>query len=159
MVVDQNKSGDLAVSSFTRDSGQKPLDETTDAEMIVKLDWGAVSGGDVLTQDVASVVADYMIRGHGDVPPLVSMPIHLIGHSRGASLVVALSQDLGKRGIWVDHLTSLDPRPIDIDLPFGLSHSDAKMRTYDNVVFADNYWRTDGDDSNFDPDGMPVGGM
>lgn len=158
MVVDQNKSGDLEVASFSLDKGNIPIDQTTQAQMIVKLDWSSVSDGTVLTQDVASVVYAYMIKGHGDIPPLTSMPIHLIGHSRGGSLMVALSQDLGERGIWVDQLTTLDPVPIDVKLPFGQSYSDAKLASYDNVIFADNYWRTDNDPNNDDPDGNPVPG-
>jgi hypothetical protein len=158
MVVNEDSKNNLQVASFTLDKGNKPITETTDAQMIVKLDWSTVSDGTVLTQDVASVVASYIEKGHGDIPTLTSMPIHLIGHSRGGSLMVALSQDLGDHGIWVDQLTTLDPVPIDVKLPFGITYSDAKLATYDNVIFADNYWRTDNDSSNADPDGNPVPG-
>jgi hypothetical protein len=73
------------------------------------------------------------------------LPIHLIGHSRGASLMVGLTKRLGEKGIWVDQLTGLDPHPVDghndfLDLDFG----DTPMASYVNVVYSESYWRTNG---------------
>ncbi|MGN6506443.1 MAG: hypothetical protein ACTHM6_12865, partial [Tepidisphaeraceae bacterium] len=158
MTVDQS-GGSLKVTSFGPDSGQKDYRDTLDGEMVLKLDWSNVSAGSVPTQNVASVVSDYLLASHGTVPPLAQLPLHLIGHSRGASLVSALSQDLGKAGVWVDQVTSLDPHPVDgVNDFLGVSFGDAKMASYDNVVFADDYWRTDGDPNNSDFDGEPVAG-
>ena len=149
----------LTVSSFVPDSGQKNYRQTTGGEVIIKLDWSTVSDGRVTTQDVADEVSDFLQFGKDSSPKLAELPIHLIGHSRGASLMSALSQDLGQAGVWVDQLTSLDPHPVDgVNDFFGADFGDAKMASYDNVAFADDYWRTDGDANNFDFDGEPVVG-
>jgi hypothetical protein len=62
----------------------------------------------------------------------------------------------------VDQLSYFDPHPVDgvrdpsiFGIPFDFG--DAAMRVYDNVVFADNYWRSDGDTS-FDFTGEAVNG-
>ena len=76
-----------------------------------------------------------------------SVPIHLIGHSRGASVNTELAVDIGRYGIWVDHFTSLDPQPI--------THcGDVPIQIYDNILFADNNYRDDG----VPPRGEPVVG-
>ena len=38
--------------------------------------------------------------------PLAELPIQLIGHSRGASVIAALAKNLGERGIWIQQLTT-----------------------------------------------------
>ena len=38
--------------------------------------------------------------------------MHFIGHSRGASVVGALAEELGEAGIWVDQVTYLDTHPL-----------------------------------------------
>lgn len=80
--------------------------------------------------------------------PLCELPVHLIGHSRGGSVVSEISRLLGNRGIWVDQQTTLDPHPVNndgnnsADFPYWGSpdFSDASVRVYENTVFADNYW-------------------
>ena len=151
--------GKLAVTAFGPDSGQKAFTATTNAEMVLKLDWSTVSGGSYTTQAVAAVVASYMLSAHGSTPALAELSLQLIGHSRGASLVTALSQDFGQAGVWVDQVTDLDPHPVDgVNDFFGVSFGDQKMAVYDNVAFADDYWRTDGDANNSDFDGESVVG-
>ena len=152
-------SGSLAVTGFSPDSGQSDFHQTTGGELIVRLDWSNVSGGSYSTIQVGTVVSSYLLTAHGTVAPLAELPIHLIGHSRGASLNVAISKDLGTRGVWVDQNTFLDPHPVDGDMDvFGANFGDAKMRVFDNVVYSDDYWRTDGDTNNFDFDGEQVDG-
>ena len=82
--------------------------------------------------------------------PLAELPLHLIGHSRGGSVVTEMARLLGAQGVWVDHVTTLDPRPVP---PFG----DASVTSYANVLFADNYWQTMGDGL-FVPNGQSVFG-
>lgn len=153
------RSGRLAVTSFAPDSGQRALRDTSAGEIVVKLDWGSVSGGRYATQTVARAVADYMLVAHGDTPALAELPLHLAGHSRGASLVSALSEDFGEAGVFVDQVTYLDPVPVDGVGDFlGVSFGDQGMAVYDNTVFADNYWRSDGNPNNNDFDGQAVAG-
>jgi len=138
-------------------------------ETIVLLDWSAVAGS-ILdatkwptmqpTQEVADHVAPYllqaMIRTDLAQPfvlahPLAEASVHLIGHSRGGSLVGALAENLGRLGVWVDQVTTLDPHPLGnsaLDFaffPLWLNipgNRDASMQAWDNVKFWDNYWET-----------------
>jgi hypothetical protein len=157
--VGTNSSGDLRVRSFKQESG-RPIAQTASGEMVVKLDWTDVDDGEFSTGEVGRVVADYLMAKPALLPaPLASVPIHLIGHSRGASLVTAIAQRLGQHGVWVDQLTSLDPHPVDGHNDFlGIDFGDAPMRTWSNIAFADDYWRTDGNTQNFDFDGESVAG-
>jgi hypothetical protein len=70
--------------------------------------------------------------------PLAELPLHVIGHSRGGSVVTEMARLLGAEGIWIDHVTTLDPRPVS---QFG----DASVRSWTNVLFADNFWQNMGD--------------
>jgi hypothetical protein len=81
---------------------------------------------------------------------LAELPLHLVGHSRGASVISEMTRLLGAQGVWVDHVTTLDPRPVP-------SFGDADVRTYANVLFADNYWQNLGDGL-FVPNGMAISG-
>jgi hypothetical protein len=159
MTVGMNSKDALAVNSFSIDSGNVALSHTTNGDLIIKLDWSSVSDGSYSTTDVAAVVAKFMLTYDAGGYTLASLPMHLIGHSRGASLVTAMSQDFGKAGIWVDQQTDLDSHPVDGTMdPYGATFGDHSMTTYDNVIYADSYWRTDGDNTNDDFDGEPVDG-
>lgn len=158
MKVDKDGSGDLSVTSFNLTSGPN-LGQSTTGEVIIKVDWSAVDEGSFSTNEVGGAVSDYLMRRHGSTRAFAEMPIHLIGHSRGASMVAAISRDLGRRGAWVDQDTFLDPHPVDGEGdPFNIDFGDTAMRVYDNVLFADNYWRSDGNALNLDPDGEHVDG-
>jgi hypothetical protein len=124
------------VSSFTRTDGPAPSASST-GEIVISLDWSAVSNlGGPSTGAVAQVVANALFAAGlsmGFGGELLELPIHLIGHSRGGSLITALAQDLAARGAWVDQLSPLDPVP---------TGSDTAMNVPDNVAFADNYYQT-----------------
>jgi hypothetical protein len=153
--------GELDVAAS---SPQGPALNSTSAanpEIMLLLDWSDVAGGLPLggyhrsTVDVAAAVAAKLVTpnfldglvGH----EIVSLPMHLIGHSRGGSLVNELARDLGKLGVWVDHLSTLDPHPVKgISQGDVTNWGDAAMGAPQNVQFADNYWRSDADPLDFD---------
>ncbi|MHB0954890.1 MAG: dockerin type I domain-containing protein [Pirellulaceae bacterium] len=138
-------------------SGPLPTDsETSDPEIALVVDWSDMAGELVWgggytrsTADVAVAVAEKLLDADflaGWTQPLASLPLHLIGHSRGGSLVGALAHQLGLRGIWVDQVTTLDPHPVDgINDPLNYDFGDAPMVAWDNVVYWDNYWRANSD--------------
>jgi len=118
-------------------------DTVDSGEAIIKIDWSDMTDGlfdfDTSTLDVGYYAADWLAASE-----FAEAPIHLIGHSRGGSVVSATAKRLAEKGIWIDQLTTLDPHPIS---------GDAGVFAWDTVRFADNYWRT-GDY----PDGQPVSG-
>lgn len=142
-------------------------------EIIVQLDWSQMAGSptdvfdpfndDTSTKIVAGIansvisqtnaIAD--LNGHA----LAEFPIHLIGHSRGGSLMNELSRVLGTNGIWTDHLTTLDPHPLNNDgnNDPGFFPTDATANiTYNTILFRDNYWQDLGTGVDFD--GEPASG-
>ena len=151
-----NDGGPLSVVNTSR-SGPAPANYTGATDIVILLNWKDVAGSLSLgggyhrsTVDVAAAVAEKLLSPNfltDLVTPLAELPFHLIGHSRGASLVGELAKDLGERGVWVDQVTTLDPHPVDgVNEPwlFNYNFGDAPMTGWENVAFWDNYWRTDG---------------
>lgn len=127
----------------------KPVkaDKTTpNGNAIVELDWAQpsqdFSGGSsqTTTARMAALIAPYFLNSQTTLgprtQPLAELPIHLIGHSRGASLVDQLAFALGAQGVWVDQVTTLDARPVGSD-PNVISLT---TQTPSNVLFADGYY-------------------
>ncbi len=140
--------GAVIFATWRRTSGDLPL-STDSREILVKLDWRSLANNSTSTEQVAPWVFNALastnfiseLGGHA----LAEFPLHLIGHSRGGSLVCEVSRLLGNQGIWTDHLTTLDPHPMNndgfIDFPF-YTVVDAPARTYESVLFHDNYFQT-----------------
>jgi hypothetical protein len=74
----------------------------------------------------------------GITAPLVQSYLHLIGHSRGGSLVCGTAGLLSDKGFVVSQLTTLDPRP------YGafLIGDDYPLEVAPLVLFADNYYQS-----------------
>ena len=144
--VTDNGSGGLTVSHGALIGGN-PL-TTTSGEIFVELDWSTLTTGwdlfpgvtfhsttDIATAVEAKLTDPNFISDLGG-RSLSSLPMHLIGHSRGGSLVCEISRLLGQQGIWIDQLTTLDPHPV-CDYP-----PDGTPNIYENVLYADNYYQT-----------------
>lgn len=123
-------------------------------EILIKLDWSTLSGGGTPTTAIADAAVNALLST-SLIPELggrapAELPLHLAGHSRGGSVVTEMARFFGAQGVWVDHVTTWDPRPVGL---FG----DADTTTWVNVLYADNFWQNLGDGL-FVPNGMPVFG-
>jgi len=162
--------GDILGYSYppSRTTGSPPT-TTQSGEIIIELDWSALSGdlddAYASTYNVAYAVSQILmatnsfpeLNGH----PAIEFPIHLVGHSRGGSLMAQISYNLGTNGIWTDHLTTLDPYPLNNDgnIDPATEVDASASNTYSSVLFADNYWQDLGVGIYLgDPDGEPVNG-
>ena len=143
------QSGSSYFLAATRVGGVSP-GSASSGEIIVKLDWRQLADGNSYnTFQIAGAVLPALLStnfiaelgGHA----LAEFPLHLIGHSRGGSLVCELSRLLGTNGVWVDHVSTLDPHPLnDPAFPFDpilYDAVDAPAATYLNILFHDNYWQ------------------
>lgn len=135
--------------SATRTAGVAAPNSAAGA-VVIKLDWSALADGNSYnTFQVASAVLPALLSTNFISElcgrAVAEFPLHFIGHSRGGSLLCEVSRLLGTNGIWVDHLTTLDPHPLnDAEFPldrFAYSAVDAPANTYVNVLFHDNYWQ------------------
>src|SRR6266850_6266838 len=112
-------------------------------EILIALDWSTlsadatVSTAAIAAQAAAALLATNLIpdlNGHA----LAELPLHFVGHSRGGSVITETARFLGAQGVWVDHVTTLDPHPVS-------QLGDPSMKNYSNILFADNYWQNLGD--------------
>lgn len=145
--VSVTANNSVLTTNWTRVHGSQPT-ATDSGEIVVLLDWNTLAdGSSYSTYDIAPPVVRAMLHtnfipelnGHA----LAELPIHLIGHSRGGSLMCQISQLLGTNGLWVDQLTTLDPHPLNNDGFFDFIYraTDASCVTYENVLFHDNYYQ------------------
>lgn len=141
-LITVTKSGTELISScspwnFDMTSGNS-------GEIIIIIDWSYVADhltGGPPAQDVAQVIIDKIISGQNNKAPLVELPIHLIGHSRGGGLICEIARLLGEKGIIVDHLSPLDPHPLTGSDPQPIFNKiiDTPVAIYENIIFADVY--------------------
>tara|TARA_R110002111_G_scaffold177181_1_gene243203 strand:- start:6646 stop:12345 length:5700 start_codon:yes stop_codon:yes gene_type:complete len=130
------------------------LKDSFESEVIISLDWQSLAhlagpSPFAATQNVAEAVTNFLSNTLGPLgEQLLSLPVHLIGHSRGGSLVGALAEDFGELGLLVDQVTYLDTHPILGDYGYNLIGTNVKP--FENVIFADSYWRSDKDPIDFD---------
>jgi hypothetical protein len=123
----------------TRLVGPAP-DQSDSGEIAIKLDWSSIastlgtSSTDV-AEAAATALLDPALLGELNGRPLVELPLHFLGHSRGSSVISELARELGERGVWVDHLSFLDPVPVAL-------YGDAPVKVFENVLFADNFYQT-----------------
>lgn len=125
--------------------------------------WGYAEGA---ADALYAALRDARFRASDGTPPtsdlLTGRKVQLIGHSRGACVVSATVQRLATASIPVDQLTTLDPHPVNgtLDaciLPSSTDWGDPVPRKWNNVAFADDYWRADGGGLNAcDFDGIPL---
>lgn len=121
--------------------------QNSTGELVLGVDWHTLDASSLNpTQDIATAVADRILNTNSwnflaISGSIAQLPFHLIGHSRGGSLVASLAQTLGERGLWVDQVTTLDPHPWYV--PFSLrDYGYDGLELGSNVVFGDNYFQT-----------------
>lgn len=131
-------------------------------DIIIVLDWTPQNGGvltyeAVSTIEVSASIARFLVTDlafKGINGPITQFPIHLIGHSRGGSLVCEIGKRLGEYGIFVHHITTLDPHPLNNDgfggfwenlLAGTVIDGSARFGISYNVIFSDNYYQQNND--------------
>lgn len=139
---------------YLRD-GDINIDTSSTGGAIIMLDWASLSD-EVLqykTQEVADKFYEYLFENNSSPieNKLEEIPIHLIGHSRGASLNSRIAERLAKKGIIIEQVTTLDPHPVT-----GTTADDVLPTTYINTIYADNYYQIG--DGLHDFEGRPVYG-
>ena len=136
------ESGGNIVASRALLSGSVPL-ATDSGEILVKLDWSSLAGPfgasstEVAGGAVNALLSTSLFPELGG-RALAELPLHLAGHSRGSSVVSEMARLLGAQGVWVDHVTLIDPHPV-----FELG--DAAVRVWQNVFFAESFWQMNSD--------------
>jgi len=149
--INVNQENGSLVPTIAQVAGTGTPQTSSSGEIIVLLDYYNVSTNVSYPSPViGAVVANYLMSTPVDGILLASLPIDEIGLSRGAGILDQVARTLGQSGIWVDQETYLDPEPV-------AAQGDPPSAIYDNVAFADNYWRNDGSTSQID-DGNPVNG-
>jgi hypothetical protein len=151
LTVTANSNTGALQASIAQVAGTATPQSNTTGEIIVLIDYYTVSyQTNYPSNYIGQTVADCLMTNPVNGILLTSLPIHEIGVSRGAAILDGVSQTLGQAGIWVDQETYLDPDPI-------AAQGDPANTVYDNVAFADDYWRNDGSASQ-ENDGNPIDG-
>jgi len=152
ITVNADSSRNSSVTQ-SRIGGVNPINSDS-GEILIKLDWSSLSANlSYSSSDIAGSVVPMLLAANFVAElggrPLAEFPIHLVGHSRGGSVISEMARFLGQQGVWVDHQTTLDPVPV---AAFGA----ADVHAFINVLFADNYWQMNSDF--LCPDGKSLAG-
>jgi hypothetical protein len=156
LTIAPDNSGALVVTGVTHVAGSATPQANNPGQIVVIVDYTSVSANPGYPASAtADVVANFMETTPVDGVMWAELPIHLISQSIGTITEDATAAALDDSGIWVDQETYLDAHP-DEDSPF----FDPPNTVYDNVEFADDYWRTGGAnvDQDDNPNGNPVDG-
>ncbi|MEM7230235.1 MAG: hypothetical protein AAF432_15620, partial [Planctomycetota bacterium] len=84
--------------------------------------------------------------------------LHLVGHSRGTIVNSEVSRRFAREGLTVDHVTGMDPHPVNGTLDADPNWGDPVPMRWENNTFVDVYYRADGAFllNAFDFDGIPI---
>ncbi len=123
--------------TFTYFSKTLKTDDANDScDLILVVDWSAesfkIGGADLVGIALANALVNPPTDGSLKTP-LAEMPLHFIGHSRGAYINSACIHHLASFGIIVDHNTILDAQDAGPDGTFG---------NWSNTLFSDAYYQT-----------------
>lgn len=148
-----SSGGGLQVLAFR--VGGPAGDEVGSGEIVVKLDWSAVATSFGVSSSAVASIAAAALSNTTLIPELdgramAELPLHLVGHSRGGSVVTEIARSLGEKGIWVDQVTAMDPVPV------GFPYFDAAVRSWENVLYMESYWQDIG--GFLVPTGQPISG-
>lgn len=137
-------------------TGPSPL-ENRSGDIIMLLDWNPFSGDlnpfsppAENTPVIGPIVAEKLLSPNflpGFPGSVTRLPLHLIGFSRGGSLVCEIAKRLGEHQVVVDHLTLIDPHASNNDGftdPLPMVDGTVVEGVYENVLFADCVYQTDG---------------
>lgn len=101
--------------------------------------------------------------GHQNPTPndlVTNRKVHFIGHSRGACVNSEAVKRFALANIPIDHYTALDPHPVNgtLDARYNFDWGDPVPVRWNNIAWADNYWRADGGGliNGLDFDGVPL---
>jgi len=135
-------------------TGPSPL-ENRSGDVILLLDWNPFSGdlnpfspAAESTTVIGPIVAEQLLSPNllpGFPGSITQLPLHLIGFSRGGSLVCEIAKRLGEHQVVVDHLTLIDPHASNNDGfndPLPILDGSVVAGVYENVLFADCFFQT-----------------
>lgn len=151
LTVDADSNGNLVAGPINHVSGTATANVGA-GQIILQIDYEHISPDvNYSLRSIGQAVAHYLVNTPVDGVRLAELPIHEVGVSRGSGMMDEISRELDASGIWVEQETELDPNPI-------AAQGDGPSVLYDNVEFADNYWRTDGDPNSLYGNGHVVDG-
>lgn len=141
-------------------------------ELVLVFDWaqesngcnvyGAAGTGEAAGDALYAALRDPSLPGSLAGKDLFANGVHFIGHSRGAVVNSETVQRLRRASIPVEHVTTLDPHPIEEGDFFKcagfVDWSDPQPVTWTEVEWADNYYQLDYEFLGVPLEGQPIPG-